>query len=96
MVVSVNRAAVSRHETDGVALRTGFIQPVLICVGQKEGYGILYQLCSFAAERRPDVFETEIAERLFGIIADDEAGVVGLLDRPWRRKPAVRHAGFGP
>ena len=43
VVVSVNRAAVSRHETDGVALRTGFVQPVLICVGRKEGYRILYR-----------------------------------------------------
>ena len=34
------------------------------------------------------VLEIEIAQRLPGRIADNEAGVVCLIDRPWRREPA--------
>jgi hypothetical protein len=37
------------------------------------------------------VVEIEIAKRLPGIVADDEAGVVRLLDRPGRREAAVCH-----
>jgi len=36
------------------------------------------------------VLEIEIAERLSGIVADDEAGVVRLIDRPGRGETAER------
>jgi len=40
------------------------------------------------AANAPVFLEIEIAERLSGAVADDETGVVGLLDRPWRREAA--------
>jgi hypothetical protein len=40
--------------------------------------------------------EVKVAERLPGAVADDEASVVRLIDRPGRRKAAGRHANFGP
>jgi hypothetical protein len=47
------------------------------------------RLGSFAAERPTRlVLEIEVAERLPGVVADDEAGVVMLLDRPGRWEAA--------
>jgi len=47
------------------------------------------RVSSLAGERRPGSFlEIELPERLPGAVADDEAGVVCLLDRPGRREAA--------
>ncbi len=46
------------------------------------------------------ILEVEIGERLPGTVADDEAGVVRLIDRPGRREAAhgsdERHFRFAP
>ncbi len=51
------------------------------------------RVSSLAADRLPGTSSKCICERLPGAVADDEAGVVRLLDRPARREAARGHGG---
>ncbi len=62
---------------------------VTVARAQLALYGLSALVSRLATERRPgSSSEIEIRERLPGVVADDETGVVVLLDCPWWWEPA--------